>query len=157
MPVSRKLREYLEKNGISYQVFSHREAFTAQEVAASQHVSGKKVIKAVVLKGDGEYFLAAMPAHLLVDLEKIKDLLRKKSMSLATEDEMRKLFPEVDVGAEPPLGSLYGLKTIVDEHLKADVDIVFNAGTHTETIKIKFKDFEKLEKPIIGDICKEQP
>jgi Ala-tRNA(Pro) deacylase len=66
---------------------------------------------------------------------------------LATEKEFAALFPDSELGAMPPFGNLYNLPVYVDTSLTEDEEIVFNAGTHVDTIRIKYKDFVKLVQP----------
>ncbi|GAB4332443.1 MAG: YbaK/EbsC family protein [Candidatus Abyssubacteria bacterium] len=151
---ARKLKEYLDSNNVKYEVLTHKLAYTAQEVAATQGVTGWKVAKTVVCNCDGKYMLVVVQAPKLVDLERLKQALECNEAHLATEAEMAKLFPGVDVGAEPPFGNLYNLPVYIDREMTEMPDIVFRAGSHTETIRISYKDFERLVKPTIIDVCK---
>ena len=151
MAVSRKLTTFLRKSRVTYKTLKHKQAFTAQEIAGVQHVPGKQVVKSVLLKSDKGFCLAVLPAINLVDFAKLKTILRAKKVSLATEGEIAKIFPDFEVGAMPPFTALgsdgASVSLLADAILKEDKEIVFNAGTHTETVKIKFKAFEKLAKP----------
>ncbi len=142
-----KLREFLDANGVKYVSIRHSVAYTAQEVAASAHVRGKDVAKAVIVKADGQLAMAVVPASQRVDLARLKEAIGAKAIALATEEEFRDAFPECEVGAMPPFGSLYGMNTYVDQRLAADVEISFNAGSHTELIRLSYGDFERLAKP----------
>lgn len=150
----KKLIEFLKKQKIKHKVLTHPLAYTAQEVAASQHIPGKQFVKSVVIKAGPKYVLAVLPAIHLVDFPKLKKLLKSKSASLASESEIKKLAQDFDVGALPPFGSLLGLETYMDSALNEDEEIVFNAGTHTNTAKIKMTDFLKTEKVITGNFGK---
>ena len=123
--------KYLRDQGISFETYEHPPAYTAQEVAAEEHVSGKMMAKAVVVQADGKYAICALPASYKLDMAKVAKVLKSKSARLADETEMAKLFPDVEVGAEPPFGNLWQMPTLVDSHLAADEEIVFQAGTHT--------------------------
>ncbi len=146
MPVA-KLKEYLDANAVKYVTISHSKAFTAMEVAESAHVQGKEMAKTVVLNLDGKLAMAVLPAVQKVDL----DLLRKNtgaaSLELAREQEFRSDFPGCEVGAMPPFGNLFGMEVYVEPRLAADKEIAFNAGSHTELIRLAYKDFERLVKP----------
>ena len=141
---------YLKKEKVKFERMSHPEAFTSQEVAAAQHVAGRALAKAVVVKADEKYALAVLPAIYKVNFKALAKLLGTKKASLATEEEMQKLFPDVEVGAEPPFGNLYNVETVVEEHLSEEPEIVFQAGTHKDTIKIKYADYAKLASPKVG-------
>jgi Ala-tRNA(Pro) deacylase len=154
MAVSKKLKTFLDKNKIKYKALKHKEAFTAQEIAAAQHVPGKQVVKSVLVKADKGYVLAVLPAIHLVNFSALKKVAKCKSAKLAGENEIEKLFPDIEIGAMSPFGNLYELPVFVDAILREDPEIVFNAGTHKDTIKMKYKDFEKLLKPKIAPIGK---
>lgn len=152
MTISEKVKEYLEKEGIKFEVSDHPLAYTATEVAGSQHVPGKQMIKSVIVKSNGDFLMCVLPAIHLLDFEKLKKVVGDENLKLADESEIAKLFPEYELGAEPPFGHLYGLKVFADQILEEDVEVVFNAGTHTGVIKISFEDFKKLASPTIADI-----
>ena len=145
--------EYLKEHGVPFKTLQHPPAYTAQEMAAEEHVSGNLVAKAVVVKGDGKYALCALPASYKLDMGKVARALEAKSAKLVDERDMAKLFPDVEVGAEPPFGNLWNLPTLVDEHLAADEEIVFQAGTHREAIRMRYADYESLVQPIVADIA----
>ncbi len=142
-----QLKEFLDRRGVKYVSIKHSLAYTAQEVAASAHVSGKEMVKALVVKLDGRMALVALPASDKIDLRHVAEATGAKSAELATEAEFGSLFPGCDVGAMPPFGHLYGLDTYVTESLTRDREIAFNAGTHTEVIRMSYDDFERLATP----------
>lgn len=147
MSISKKVKEFLDEKRIPYSVMFHKEAFTAQEVAATEHISGYKFAKVVILKSGKKYFMAVVPAPYYVDLKKFQKKLGLKELTLASEDELDKLFPDCDTGAEPPFGNLYNLPVYIDPSIAKNEEIVFNAGYHNETITIKTKDYLKYVKP----------
>ncbi|WP_456424731.1 aminoacyl-tRNA deacylase [Rhodocaloribacter sp.] len=147
MPI-KKLKAFLDENGIKYVVISHSPAFTAQEVAASAHVPGKELAKTVMIKVDGKMAMAVLPATCKVDLEQLRQAVGAKRLELATEEEFKGLFPECEPGAMPPFGNLYGMDVFMAATLAEDEEIVFNAGTHTELVKMAFPDYVRLVKPI---------
>jgi Ala-tRNA(Pro) deacylase len=153
MPYLTRVKELLDKNGVKYEQYKHRQAFTAQGVAQEQHVSGKLVAKVVVVKTGGQYALAVLPAHCKVDLEKICEVTGSSDVALATEDEFARLFPDCELGAMPPFGNLYNLRTYVDTALERDEEIFFQAGTHVDTIKMKYADFHRLVQPKVADFA----
>jgi len=153
MGVARLIKEYLAKNKVAFEELKHTLAFTAQEVAAAQKVKGKDLAKTVVIKKGGDFALAVVEAPDLVDLAKLKEIAQTPSVEIATEGEFRALFPECELGAMSPLGTLHDLPVYADAKLAKNDHIVFNAGTHTDTIKMTFKDFLKLVKPVVGDIA----
>lgn len=146
MPVA-KLKEYLDAQGVKYVTISHSKAFTAMEVAESAHVQGRDMAKTVVLNVDGKLVMAVLPAIQKVDLDMLRKNLGATSVELAREQDFRADFPGCEVGAMPPFGHLYGMAVLVEPRLAADKEIAFNAGSHTELIRLAFKDFERLVKP----------
>jgi len=154
MAIAAKLKKYLDTNKVKYKVSKHAVAYTAQEIAAAQHVPGKQVVKSVLLKADDKHILAVLPAIYLIDTAKLKKILKSKALKIATEDEIAKVIPDYEVGAMPPFGNLYGLEVYADKTLREDEEIVFNAGTHTDTVKMKYSSFEKLANPKLADFGK---
>ena len=146
MPVQ-QLKEFLDSRGVKYVSITHSLAYTAQEVAASAHVSGKEMVKTLVVKLDGRMALVALPASEKVDLHQVKDATGARDVALATEAEFGSRFPGCDVGAMPPFGTLYGMDTYVTDSLTRDREIAFNAGTHTEVIRMTYADYERLATP----------
>jgi Ala-tRNA(Pro) deacylase len=132
MPV-KKLKEYLENQGVKYVTINHVMAYTAQQIASTTHIKGKELAKTVMVKIDGKMAMVVLPASFKVDLELVKSM-----------------FPECDPGAMPPFGNLYGMDVYMEEKLVEDEEIAFNAGSHLELIKMAYKDFARLVKPRIG-------
>ena len=147
-----KIEEYLKQNKVSFTTHEHPPAYTAQEVAAEEHISGDIMAKAVVVRADGKHALCVIPASHKLDLKKAAAMLKAKNVRLADESDMAALFPGADVGAEPPFGNLFDLPTLVDKNLAAGEEIVFQAGTHRKVIRIKYADYEKLVQPTVGDL-----
>lgn len=146
MPV-RNLKLYLDRNGVKYLTIAHSPAYTAQEIAASAHVPGKELAKTVMVKIDGKVAMSVLPASFHVDFDLLKEAANAGQVELATEREFAGAFPECEIGAMPPFGNLYGMDVYVADALAEDEDIVFNAGTHTELIKMAYKNFERLVHP----------
>lgn len=149
------IQEYLQKQNVSFESHEHVPAFTAQEVAAEEHISGKTMAKTVLVRADDSYVLCVLPAHLMLDMEKVARQLRAEQVFLADETDLAKLFPDSEVGAEPPFGNLYDLPTLVDEHLASDEYIVFQAGSHRQSIRMAFEDYRRLVNPTIANISVE--
>jgi Ala-tRNA(Pro) deacylase len=141
------VKEFLKANGVSHIVIPHPLAFTATSVAGAAHIPGKEMAKTVVVNLDGRPALAVLPADRKVDLERLRRATGATTIELTNEREFTADFPGCEVGAMPPFGNLYGLEVFVDPHLAADPEIAFNAGTHTELIRMSYRDFERLVKP----------
>ncbi len=147
MPILRKLKVALDQAKISYEVYNHPKAITAQEIAATQHFSGKEMAKVVIIKIGGSFAMAVLPANRLVNFEKIKGELQTREASLATEEEFASLFPECETGAMPPFGNLFGLPVYADPSLEKHEHIFFNAGSHLQTVSMRYNDFKNLVQP----------
>jgi len=146
MPV-KQLKEFLDKNHVKYVTITHSRAFTAQEIAASAHIRGKELAKTVVVRLDGKMAMVVLPATYRVDFELLKSATGAKEIELATERDFRDAFPNCEIGAMPPFGNLYDMDTFVAASLTEDEDIAFNAGSHTELIRLPYSDFERLVQP----------
>lgn len=147
MTVPKGIKEYLEREKIAYELLEHNRAFTATEVAGAQHIPGRKMVKTVIIKADDQFIMCLLPAIHYLDLDKLKEIIGSKQIRLAHEEEMSKLFPDCEIGSEPPFGLLYGLKVYADKFLEEDHEVAFNAGSHTDMIKMQFKDLQRLAQP----------
>ena len=146
MPV-KKLKEFLDKNNIKYITVRHSEAFTAQEIAQSAHIPGKEMAKTVMVNIDGQMAMAVLPASHMVDFDLLREASGASEVELASEEEFKYMFPDCEIGAMPPFGNLYNMEVFVAETLAEDDEIFFNAGTHTELIKLAYKDFARFVEP----------
>src|ERR1700744_494279 len=108
------LQSYLDEQGVHYRASRHSTAYTAQELAAAEHVSGKRVIKPVVVKADGQFVMCALPACYRVDIAELKQQLLATEVQLADEKTLHDLFTDCQAGAAPPIGRLYGMTTLMD-------------------------------------------
>jgi Ala-tRNA(Pro) deacylase len=137
---------------VKYVVISHSPAYTAQEVAESAHVSGSEFAKTVMVNIDGHLAMAVVPATRDIDLDRLRAAAGASVVTLAAEDEFGPVFPGCELGAMPPFGNLYGLNVYVDRALVADDEMAFNAGSHTDVIRMPFADFQRLVKPHVAVI-----
>ncbi len=151
MPVN-KLKEFLDSNNIKYISIFHSHAYTAQEVAASAHIPGRKLAKTVMIKIDGKMAMAVLSASDKIDFILIQETAGASKVELASEHEFTDLFPGCNVGAIPPFENLYEMQVIVDEKLSEQTEIVFNAGSYTELITLHYEDFKSLVKPCVASI-----
>lgn len=150
MPAT-KLKELLDSRGIRYVTIRHSPAFTAPEVAASAHVSGRDFAKTVIVMIGADMAMVALPAARRIVLSDLRELLDRPHLRLATEDEFRAAFPDCEVGAMPPFGNLYGMPVYVASALADEPEIAFNAGTHTEIVKMAYRDFDAVVRPLVLD------
>ena len=141
--------EFLKKAGVKYKVNKHKPAFSAQTMAAVIHEPGKYVAKPVIVKVDGQYVMCVLAACFKIDLKALKKQLKAKSVELVDEEQMSGLFGDCELGAEPPLGILYNMPTIMDKALEKDDHILFQGGTHEKAISMSMADYRKLVSPKI--------
>lgn len=139
--------DYLERNYVPFVVRSHARAVDGQRLAAALHVSGHRVAKAVVVRGAGTQWLAVLPAARQIDVEQLARELHVAEVELVPEPEFESIFGPCEVGAEPPFGGLYGMPVLVDANLARCDYLIFRAGSHVESIEMRFLDFARLEHP----------
>lgn len=151
MSVSRKLKMYLDREHVHYDVLPHPEAFRAVAVAHALKTPEKEMAKVVIVKVEQRFVMAVLPASWQVDLHRLREVFATPHVRLATEDEFKDLFPDCEVGAMPPFGILYGLPVYVDRALTEDEEIVFQAGTHSEAIRMRYADFAALALPVVAE------
>ncbi len=147
-----KILDYLNENGVDFAVMHHDEYYTAQEEAAAQGLSGHMFAKTVVVRAGDEHVLLVLSASHRVDLKRVGEILGAE-VDIIPEAEMKGLFHDCDVGAEPPFGSHFGLRTLVDEHLAAQERIAVRGCTHTDVVLLDYADYARLEKPEVADFA----
>ncbi len=152
MGVPARLIEFLNQSKVRYEVLHHPEAFTAQELAAIEHVKGRSHAKVVMVKTGVELSMAVLPADHRIDLGKLGKVTGGQTV-LAGEGEFGALFPDCAVGTMPPFGELYGVATYLDRSLAGVERIVFEAGTHSDAVKIRYADYERLAKPTVAEFA----
>ena len=144
-----KVRAYLDKNHIPYQTITHPTTFSAQYTAHSVHMPGKEIAKPIIIKINGKPLMVVVTANQKVNLTFLKRIFSTVDVELAKETEFANMFPDCEPGAIPPFGTLYGMDELISEDLTEDEEICFNAGNHTELIRMKYSDFAKLIHPKI--------
>lgn len=147
MAILKKLKEMLEEAKVSFEIYEHSLAYTAQEIAASQHIPGNELANVVILEVDGELAMAVIAGNHKISLDTARASLGANRVRLAREDEFTEHFPDCEAGAMPPFGNLFGLRVIVDPALAKDEFIYFNAGNHVQTMRLRYQDFLALVKP----------
>ena len=152
MEIPKQLIKCLDENKVTYEVLHHPEAVTAQRTAQAEHVKGRHHAKVVMVKSGNERLMMVLPADHQIDLEKVEKAVGK-AVSLDKEQEFKSFFPDCAIGGMPPFGNLYGLPTYVDQSLAEQDYIVFEAGTHTDAIKMSYRDYEKIVEPKVEDLA----
>lgn len=147
MPMNARLQTYLDGANVAYRTVGHSPTYTAQETAAVSHVSGKRLLKCVMVNGDGRHYLAVTRADQKIDLEKCRRILGVREAVLEREEDFRRLFDDCEPGAMPPFGNLWGVPTIVDDAVPTKTDVAFNAGDHSTLVEMRYDDFDRLVQP----------
>ena len=144
------LQSYLDQMGVHYRVSHHDTAYTASRLAEKEHVPGRKVIKPVVVKADNQFVMCVLPASHRIDMDALRTQLETDRVELAEERKLAELFPDCELGAEPPIGRLYGMTTLMDESVIADDHVTFQAGTHTDAVTMTLADYRKVAQPEVA-------
>ncbi len=143
----------LEREGVPFERTKHPATYTARQLAATEHISPWNVAKPVLVKADDAYVMCVLPATKHLDLRAVGDAVYAEKVRLAFEEELAEVFPDCEVGAEPPIGAFFGLKTLADYTLMKDDYIVFQAGTHTDSVRMRMEDFDRVADPMYGNIA----
>ena len=156
MAIVKKLKDLFDDAKVSYEVYNHPLAYTAQEIAQRQHFSGDQMAKVVILKADEKLVMAIVTGSQKIHLPTVRTSLGVHEVKLATEDEFISRFPDCEIGAMPPFGNLFGLPVYVDPAVTKDESIYFNSGNHVQTVRIRYKDFERLVTPQVARLTEEK-
>jgi Ala-tRNA(Pro) deacylase len=148
-----RLESYFREQGVAFEVKEHPTAYTAQQIAASEHVPGRTFAKVVIALVDGKLVMLVLPAPSMVDVNKVGEVVGGGEVRLATEREFAPSFPDCDAGAMPPFGNLYEVPVVVDPSMGESERIVFQAGTHDVTMSVAYADFARLVRPTPADIA----
>jgi Ala-tRNA(Pro) deacylase len=149
----RSLDEYLRNAHVPFTAFQHAEAFGAQQEAARSHVPGTSWAKTVICFAGDEPIAAVVPAHLMVDLERLRIAAQTVTMRLACEKELAEIYPDCELGAVSPFTSGRQLRVFVHDSFVGEPEMVFSAGTHTDAIRMHFGDFAELVGAVVGTIA----
>lgn len=152
MKIPKRLIECLDENKVSYEILQHPEAVTAQRIAQAEHVKGRHHAKVVMVKSGDQHLMMVLSADHHIDLKKVEKATAQ-TVSLSNEEQFKSLFPDCAIGAMPPFGNLYDLPTYVDKDLAEQDYIVFEAGTHKDAIKMRYRDYQKIVKPKVKDLA----
>lgn len=153
MPIPKKILDYLDKNKIKYEILKHKTVYTAYDLANTLKKKLSEIAKTLVVKTDKEYYLVVVPAHYRLDLGKLKKVLKAKKIEIARENVMQKVF-KVKPGAITPFGTIHKVGVVIDQALVKTQNVIMGAGSFTESLHLKIKDFLKLEEPIKGSFGK---
>lgn len=151
MSIPHILKTHLDHDHVHYEILPHPQTFRARAVARTLQLPEQEIAKVVIMKVKDRFITTVLPATGMVDLHRLRKIFRTHRVRLATEEELSRLFPDCEVGAMPPLGTLYGLPVYVDRSLTVDEEIVFEGGTHSEAIRMRYWDFAALVFPVVAE------
>lgn len=149
----RQLEEFLGTHGTRHERIDHREAFTSQEEAAAAHISGWSWAKVVIVKEREGLAMAVLPACCAIDMDRLKGLIGRGEIELASVEEIIKTFPGCELGAIPPFGRLFRVPTFVEEALVDQREITMPAGDHRTAIRMRAADYLGLAEPRLGQFA----
>ena len=140
MAVTQKLSDYLDSAGTQWEPLSHPETLSSVDEARALGIDPDEVAKSLVLKGREGYALAVIPGGHRLDMHKVRDATGDKTTRLASEDDLKRVFPDYELGAAPPAPGLLNVRGFVDPTVRSREWITFAAGTHTDSVRMKTAD-----------------
>ncbi len=152
MSISKTLKNYLDKNKIDYEELAHKTVYTAYDAAQTLKKELKEIAKNLLIQADKTYVLVVIPADKRLHLEKLKKALSAKKISIPKEQIMVKIL-KIKPGALSSFGKLHKLETIVDKTMLQTKKAVLSAGSFTDSVFMKVKDFVQLEEAKLADIA----
>lgn len=147
MTIAMTVKDYLDANGVHYDLVTHPYSVNTTQAAEKAHISGEKIAKGVVLHDYHGYLMAVIPATHRVEISKMREQFRRH-LSLADEFELSHLFDDCKVGAVPPVGKAYDVEVVFDDQINVYDDIYFEAGDHTELVHMTGQDFRHLMRDV---------
>jgi Ala-tRNA(Pro) deacylase len=150
MAISKRIRDYLDSHNVGCEEIPHSQAFEAREVAQALHVPETQFAKVVVLRADVRLLMAVLPASHRIDFHHLREKLGVSHLEMAGESELAALCSDCELGAFPPFGGLYGMEVLIDGGMTQSQEIIFNAGTHAEAVRMRYADYARLEKPQVA-------
>ncbi len=147
-----RLQNLFDEQQVRYETLTHEPTYTAYRLAARAHAPAQEVAKIVIVAINGRLAMVVLPASEMLDLDKLKTFCGAHDVRIASEDDYKIAFPDCELGAMPPFGNLYDMHVFVAETLRDDEQIIFNAGTHTELMRVSYCDYEKLVQPSVASI-----
>ncbi|MCX7778706.1 MAG: YbaK/EbsC family protein [Patescibacteria group bacterium] len=156
MAIPKKILNYLEKNKVKFEKIVHRTVYTAYDLAQTLREKINKIAKTLVIKTEKGYAILVLPASRLADLKKLKKALKAKKVEIAKEGVMKTFF-KIKPGTITPFASLHKrVPLYLDKALLKTKEMIINAGSYTDSLRLKVKDFLKLEKPTQGNFSKKK-
>jgi Ala-tRNA(Pro) deacylase len=148
------VREHLERQGVTFEPIAHKQTYTSIAEARVLGINAAEVIKTIAVRVEGGYALMVVPSTCRLDMHLVQDVVNDRHARLATEEELQQRFPDVELGALPPLGSLLGAPVHVDPEVFGHDTVVFAAGSQTESVKVRTADLFQYEQVTTAPLVK---
>lgn len=149
-----RLRRLLDEHHVAYDVMRHEAVYTSEEAARVRGTSLASGAKALICRGDGQWWMFVLPANLRLASRQVRRALRLRSLRFARREEVESLTG-LTPGSIPPFGSLFEIPTCCDERLAQQERINFNAGDHCISVSMRYEDFVRVESPRLGSFAEE--
>ncbi len=156
MPIPAKISKFLGAKKVRYDVVPHKTVFTVYDLAQTLKLKLEQIAKTLLVKADKRYILVVMPAHYRLDFGKLKKALKVKDVRIAQEKDMQAKF-KTKPGAMVPFGPIHKLDVITDKSFLKVKDALFSAGSFTDSVRMKIKDYLQAVEPAVADIGKKFP
>ena len=145
MGISITLREYLDREGVSYDLIEHPRTTSSMRTAEVLHIPGDNLVKTVIVADEYDYLMVVVPATHWIELDTLGRFLHR-DFNLVQEQELSEIFTDCEVGSIPPVGVAYGIPVLMDESVNELQDVYFEAGDHSEVVHVSGTDFREIMK-----------
>jgi len=156
MPIPKKVESFFATHGLNLEVVAHRTVYTVYDLAQTLREKFENITKTLLVKADKEFYLVVMPANYRLDIQKLKKVLRAKKVSLASERDMKNKF-KTHPGAMLPFGALHKVGVVADKSLLKAKYALFSAGSFTESVRLKMKEYMRVADPRVAQVAKKVP
>lgn len=147
--------EYLERKGVPFEAISHEKTYTTIDEARALGIEADEVVKTLLLDTSSGHALAVIPGDRRLDMRLVEDVVGDKHAHLATEQEIERDLPGIELGSLPPLGGLLKMHAYVDPEVLRHETIVFAAGTQTESVRARSEDVFRDEPITVAKLTKD--
>lgn len=142
MAIAPTLQKYLDQK-VAYEVMTHEPTMSSTRTAQACGISGDRLAKGIVLRHNGGYMLAVLPASYHIRLDDLRKQIGD-DLDLAKEDDVARLFRDCARGAVPPVGECYGLDVVVDDSIEQQPEVYMEAGDHATLVHMDRTQFAEL-------------
>lgn len=152
-----KVTQFLEEKRVPFGTIVHPLSYTALDTAEAEYAHPHGFAKAVMVRIKGLDAMFVIPADTKLDLFKLSTEFGTENIRIEKEKDFDPLFADCERGAMPPLGVMYQIPTYVDMQLLENKEIIFNGGSHEQSIRMTLSDYLQVAEATIGDYCRPIP